>query len=455
MHAHFILIDRQRTISAFAKETLSTLFTSKINCFTPSFDSANNNIFEIHHTFQPIKSACSYLHYLQSVDKGTFYIIASNEEMAKLFCNFDKNIIFPSDSAPKRLKRTVDGTVIKSDNDLVLFFMQKLHSNVTNYNKVLKDWNIQRFLHIPNLKNIWENCLHQFRSGLSHERNVCFILNSALLYAQKNVLCCCPVLDILHYQNIDVDKFQTDLVIWLFGTDITQKRNALLFQGPPDSGKSFFARALWDLFYCHERIVNDGLFSFANAPGAGCLLWEETHIPPELAEITKLILEGNPTVAVSIKGKNSVMLNKRVPIIITNNKDLGVYCQNNQSAFDARCFKYVFARKVPKLCQSSIHTCDYVMSPDAEDSSYSNVTTSNPSSPSHNEDENPSVQNCVPFHPLTSVSVKSFIVRSIIHNLDVIEDLPQHLYTVELYNLIGVIKTKGFEALCNHSKLLQ
>lgn len=229
----------------------------------------------------------------------------------------------------------------------------------------------------------------------------------------------------------------------------------MLLQGPLDSGKSFFARALWELFYCHERIVNDGLFSFANAPGAGCLLWEETHIPQELAEITKLILEGNPTVAVSIKGKNSVMLNKRVPIIITNNKDLGVYCQSNQSAFDARCFKYIFSRKVPKLCSSNIHTCDYVMLTDAEDSTYPNATTSNPSSPNHQEDEDPSVQNCIPFHPLTTVSVKSFIVRSIIHNLDIIEDLPQHLYTVELYDLIDVIKTKGFGALCNHSKLLQ
>lgn len=85
----------------------------------------------------------------------------------------------------------------------------------------------------------------------------------------------------------------------------------------------------------HSR-TNGGLFLFAIAPGTGCLLWEKTHIAPELADMAKLIMEGNPTVAVAIKNKPSQTLGKRIPFIITNNKKHGVYCSQSQAAFRRR-----------------------------------------------------------------------------------------------------------------------
>lgn len=92
-----------------------------------------------------------------------------------------------------------------------------------------------------------------------------------------------------------------------------------MFYGPANCGKSHLARVLWKCFALNTRILSDGIFSFANLIGSGCALWGE------LVDQTKLILEGEPDITITIKQKSSEKLGKRVPIIITSNSLLWKY----------------------------------------------------------------------------------------------------------------------------------
>lgn len=391
--------------------------------------------YELTASYQKIKSPASYLYYLQSSHKGTFLYAASNFEIAMLLCSFDKNIIFGNTSTSKKQKILDDGTRIVSDNSLVLFFMRKLNEGVQTYDMVLKDPNIQLYLHLINLKSTWENCVSQFKATLTHEKNLIHILQ-LVNNLTKEEFCACPVIDLLIYQNIQPYEFGESLIVWLFGNNETQKRNTLLLEGPPDTGKSYLARELWQLFYMHERIINDGLFSFAPAPGAGCLLWEETHISPELAEMTKLIMEGNPTVSVAVKNKPSQRLNKRIPLIVTNNKAMGVYCTNDQPAFDARCFKFNFKYPIHYLnvCTNNVHYCPNI---DIKHNEH-NIVQQN-SSPSAEREENAKncVTNCLKFHKLTRNSLLSYIGFALRkHGYKILEnnpDIKEKIKKIQLY----------------------
>lgn len=389
---------------------------------------------ECNYTFQKIKSPCSYIHYLQRNQTNTFATICSNKAMGDLIQYFDRKVIFPEGSQPKKMK-ICDDIKINSTNDLVLFFMRKLHDNVPTYNDVLKDPNVQLYLHVPNLKQIWENCLTQFKASLTHEKNLNFIIQKIeSLQRRAHHGCSCPVYELLRHQRIDIDDFEKSFLIWLLGIGHIQKKNVLLFEGPPDTGKSFFARMIWELFYMHERVVNDGLFSFGNAPGSGCLLWEETHIPPELADMAKLIMEGNPSVAVAIKNKPSQILNKRIPMIITNNKELSVYCPSAKDAFDARCFKFKFTETLPRICTNKLHFCPFVYPSDSV--YYSNYGTleDDDTSATYHGAEKASVVDCLEFHELSTDSVLSFIVSCLINQKDILSQIPHNLYSIDTFN---------------------
>lgn len=75
---------------------------------------------------------------------------------------------------------------------------------------------------------------------------------------------------------------------------------------------------MWKQFLPHTRIVQDGIFTFANLINSGCGLWDEPFIAPDMADITKLVLERCPNVQISIKTKGSQVPHKELPIIINN-----------------------------------------------------------------------------------------------------------------------------------------
>lgn len=292
---------------------------------------------------------------------------------------------------------------------------------------------------MANLKSIWENCYQQFSATLTHEQNILHIL-SKIEDIPNNELCACPMIDLLIHQGISPSVFGAALCKWFFALE---KRNVLLFKGPQNTGKSTIARIIWDQFLLHQRIVNDGIFSFGNAPGSGCLLWEETHIPPELADITKLIMEGEPTVAVAIKNKPSQMLNKRIPMLITNNHELGVYCPHEQPNFDARCFKFDFPRQITPelLCTNKVHYCDSIDTVD-------HTSLSSQSAPCHQPEatlSEDSVEDCTKFHKLTTKSFLTFMILSLYNN-------PRFLAKLRLDVKLENIRVKYFN-ICQSSRL--
>lgn len=425
LHAHFNILSL-RPMNEDAVNALTNMFNTKIDYSIKYQDPTlnTNEQLQLLAKYERIKSTGAYINYLQSSYKGTFYTVGNTKEVVTMFCCFDKNIIFPTGTIAKKAKYISPSVTIQSDNNLVIFLMRKLHTGTADYNELLSDNNIQGYLHIPNLKSIWENCYQQFAASLTHEQNINQLL-CKLIALPTHEICACATIDLLLKQGISPWEFGTSLMRWLFAVE---KKNAFLLMGPHNTGKSKLARLIWNLFLLKQRIVNDGIFSFANAPGSGCLLWEETQIPPELADITKLVLEGEPSVSITIKNHPSRTLNKRVPILITNNHELGVFCKGEQANFDARCYKFVFKNEVhlKDLCSNGIHYCNRL-------DTYNNPLTASTSQTVPPYQEQPiedSVEDCTKFHVLTEESILSFIGLALHHNCHLIYNTKEPLSTV-------------------------
>lgn len=113
-----------------------------------------------------------------------------------------------------------------------------------------------------------------------------------------------PVYHWLQFQDINIDNFDISLIEWIFQKT---KRNVLIFLRPPNSGKSHIARLYWELFTIHTRLIQDGIFTFANLINSDCALWEEPYITADNADTCKLIMEGEEDV--NIKSKILVVKN--------------------------------------------------------------------------------------------------------------------------------------------------
>lgn len=92
------------------------------------------------------------------------------------------------------------------------------------------------------------------------------------------------------------------------------------------------------------------------------VLWEKPFITQHNAYTCKLIMQGEKDISISIKNSSSKKLLKRVPFIITTNKELHHYCSQEISAFSARCFK--FYTKTPlfldAFCKAFTHHCSLI-----------------------------------------------------------------------------------------------
>ncbi|UUA80619.1 putative NS1 [Haiju virus] len=303
-------------------------------------------------THQTVKSVGSYINY---VKKNPLALIGNNVQVIRMFLGFDREHIFKKDSVPKR-KRDTSTLKIQSNNELVLFYYQMFENNILTYQDILRSPSIQAYLHLPNIKQVFDNCKMQFLAQADHEYNLIKIIENG-----NNHKCWCPLREWLYFHDIEIDTFAVALEHWILMAD---KKNTLLFKGVADSGKSHIARLLWKLFINNQRIVQDSIFTFANLINAGCGLWEEPFITPESVDTAKLILEGCPDVQIAIKGQSSVKLNKRVPIIITSNHELHRYVSGDKDALAARCFIFDrFYNKYPSdFCNATNHYCIHILS---------------------------------------------------------------------------------------------
>lgn len=150
--------------------------------------------------------------------------------------------------------------------------------------------------------------------------------------------CPCPIFEWLQFQDINLDEFCYEFYNWFF--QLTKKKNTSLLQGIPNAGKSFVIHKIWEMFTVHTRLLQDGIFTFANLVSFDCAFWEELLILPDNVDTCKLVLEGQKNLSVVIKGQNSQKLNKRVPILITTNKDISTYCSAEAGALNVRCYKF-------------------------------------------------------------------------------------------------------------------
>lgn len=382
-------------------------------------------------TYDKIKSPSGYLNYLKKDPK---MIMSNKKDLLKYYINFRKEIIFGTKNIPKH---TQPKKTIFSSNPVVLLFFKLFEQGIWQYQDVMQCENIQQFLNMPQLKNIYYNCLDQYISSHDH---VQFLIDICKKYIEleDKYKCMCPVIDWFNYQNMHYLDVMRDLTEWCNGI---HKKNAILLIGPADSGKSHIARKIWELFPFHTRIVQDGIFSFSNLVNSGCGLWDEPFIAPELVDTAKLVLEGEESVQIVIKNQSSKTLGKRVPIIITTNSELHKYCSGERTPLAQRCYRWECTNTISEdtFCSSTTHTCAFIgqtnsaINPFANTSSEENQRRGETSS---------SVCDCKGIHRVESNHMLTFVVQSLCQCIDFLKpfhktDLSKQ---IELYDLIRSVK---------------
>lgn len=187
------------------------------------------------------------------------------------------------------------------------------------------------------------------------------------------------------------------------------KKNVLLLQGPPNTGKSYTAREFWKIFTIHTRLVQDGIFTFQNLINSDCALWEEPMITNENVDTTKLILEGEKDVSIAIKNQATQKLHKRIPIIITTNKPLYQYCSSEQQALNARCYKFYTHNIIDKddVCDKDNHYCNI-----SDTGGYPNPLLPSSELLQHLSDEQQEEnrRDCKPIHPIERFHCDSYFI---------------------------------------------
>lgn len=354
---------------------------------------------------QIIKSPGSYFHYLR---KCPLAIFSNNIDLLKMFLNFNRTHIFPSTSVPKYQKAKTLPT-LNTKNPVLTLLFNFFSEGILDFTSVMKDNRIQPFLTTPNLRSIFENAFLNYSANLNHIKNLIQIVNK-FLNLEPHQRCACPILEYLQYQNIEKEHFLEKLFKWL---NCSEKRNALWLFGPPDCGKSHLGRALWNCFILNKRINSDGIFSFSELDGAGCALWDEPFINAEMADQTKLVLEGQPDVMITKKGKAPFKLHKRVPMIITSNTELSKYCSSDFEAFQVRTYRFNCYNTINPLmfCNADFHYCPSI---DAPDSEYNPFKNSGVRENKRRRTSEEGIFNCKGYHPVLNNHAISIIVLSLV-----------------------------------------
>lgn len=311
----------------------------------------HGKVFNVMCKSETIKSPASYFHYLK---KSILRAWCTNMSLLKTFFAFERTFIFSEESAPKKFKANKHLATGGNDNLTILFF-NLFNEGKLSYTECLKDMRMQNYLSNTQLKTVYTNCMQNFSSTFSHIQNLIWIIKK-YRNLKPHLRCACPVIEMIHFQNHNINDFIKSMFMWL---TCMSKKNCLWFFGPPNGGKSHFARSIWNCFNLNTRIISDGIYSFANLVNSGCALWDEPFISPDLADQTKLVLEGEHDINVTVKGLSSVALNKRVPILITSNSELSKYCSGERKAFEERCFRFDFLTPVDldDFCCKTKHYC--------------------------------------------------------------------------------------------------
>lgn len=409
-HFHVVFFSNTK-LDVKTTKSFETFFTS----FNFDISITNGGIFDILHKKpittkkvhstvwtkgQFIKSTASYIHYLQ---KNPLGVVSNNRELLQMFILYDRTIIFPETSFAKYTTAS-SVHISQSSKPVVKYFYNLFENGKLDWDTINKDEGLSVFAHIPQLHQIYSNCYTQYISAHDDLDSLMYIIRLGNKQP-VSTLCFCSLKEWLDIQMIDFDEFCVAMMEWL---ECRVKRNAICFQGPPNTGKSHIARLIWQCFPLHTRIIQDGIFSFASLINSGCALWDEPFIPQDIADTTKLVLEGEPDVQITIKGKSSQKLNKRVPILITTNNDLHKYCSSERDALEVRLHKFYTLNVVDlNFCKNSVHYCHFL---DQTDSSYNPFSRgNNTESGTGKSEETEHPPSCTGYHPVTFQTILAFL----------------------------------------------
>lgn len=144
---------------------------------------------------------------------------------------------------------------------------------------------------------------------------------------------------LLRKQNIDISTFVND--VWNILNQKFPKKNLLVLQGVPDSGKSTIARSIVDLFQHNATVQGTASFPFMSLVNVEIGLIEEPNMTMETLQTFKKIAEGVDTEVCIKYGADQTI--KRTPLIITSNHDFDQHAQYiERQAFKSRYIKYQF-----------------------------------------------------------------------------------------------------------------
>lgn len=129
---------------------------------------------------------------------------------------------------------------------------------------------------------------------------------------------------LLMYQFGDDGEIVEEFVTFLFkwADRKSEKKNCILILGPPNSGKSYFTRALKCSLLTYGQVATmtrHHQFPLNNCINKRVLHWDEPNFEPIMAETLKLIFSGDE-VSTNIKYQDYSTL-FRTPIICTANCD--------------------------------------------------------------------------------------------------------------------------------------
>lgn len=142
-------------------------------------------------------------------------------------------------------------------------------------------------------------------------------------------------------QGIDSHEFAVCIYNWLMCTH--HKKNTLFLYGPPNTGKTFLARLLTDVFMCGNMnlkgVTSD--FYYEVLLNKSVAVMEELWVIPSVIDDFKSILSG---ASMDINQKHMPMQRlERLPVVITcnhSNLGRGFVSPIDEEALQNRCYKY-------------------------------------------------------------------------------------------------------------------
>lgn len=193
-----------------------------------------------------------------------------------------------------------------------------------------------KYLHRSNLQTVFQNC----KLWMLNQNRRTNLLDKIPIRPADNR----KIHGLLRKQKIDPFDFDEAFHSW--ATLSSDKKNTLILHGPSNTGKTSFIRPLVQL-YNYGEAHNENIFSFTGCAGRDVILWEEPILTTANVDLCKLIFEGS-SANIPHKFKDPIQTD-RTPIVVTTNKHVWHFVDNEAAAIKNRSFIFKFS-----TCHNSV-----------------------------------------------------------------------------------------------------